>query len=170
MKLQRIALILAILFFIGGLSTQYIQAHQSISYNPTPTTVQKTQTEPLRISIPQVALSSEVKPGGIVNGQWILSDIYVHFMTLDAGANKTLFYAHERQGLFVNLKRIKKGDNIFVTDNKKKITTYQVYSIESVKPTETNKLYGDPDTITLYTCDGAFDQFRLVVKAKLLNS
>lgn len=171
MKLQRILLILATFFLIGGFSTQYIQAHQSAAYHESAVAmVQKVHPFiPVRIVISHVGIDSVVKPGGIVGGQWVLSDTFVHFLSLDQKANKILFYAHERKGLFVSLKNVVKGDTIEIFGMDGKVLRFQVYSIERIKPSEVDKLYGDSDSITLYTCDGVFDQLRLLVKAKLIK-
>jgi LPXTG-site transpeptidase (sortase) family protein len=169
MKLQRVVLGIATVLLIAGLSTQYIQARQTIPYSDAVAKQVIQQNTPIHITIPRINIDATVKPGGIVNGQWILSDTYVHTMVLNKAKNETLLYAHERVGLFVNLNSIQKNDRIALTDKHGKVNTYAVYDIEKVKPTELSKLYGKENSITLYTCNGAFDQYRLVVKAKLIK-
>lgn len=170
MNLKRVIIALAILLFLAGLLVQYIQTLQYIPYkeNAIAKTVQ-TESSPVKIVIPRIGINAQVKPGGIVNGKWILSDTYVHYFSLSQSDNKTIFYAHERKNLFVNLKQVIKGDKILVTDETGKITIYEVYSTERILPTQFEKLNAEAHTITLYTCDGAFDQNRLLVKAKLTN-
>ena len=46
---------------------------------------------------------------------------------------------------------------------------YKVYSLEYIKPSQIEKIdTNKKNTITLFTCDGWFDEKRLVVKADII--
>lgn len=129
------------------------------------------QAKPQRVAIPTLGINIPISEGGVVNGEWILSETTVLFLptsgSLGEGYN-TILYAHKRSGLFLNLKNIKRGAEIFIQDTNGQNFTYRVYFIERVKASEVSKLKsGIKDTLTLFTCDGLFDELRLIVKAKL---
>jgi LPXTG-site transpeptidase (sortase) family protein len=81
----------------------------------------------------------------------------------------TVIYAHKRPGLFGALSQTHWGDLITIFDKDGKPYTYKIFSIESIHPTQVDKLKSDKaNTLTLFTCDGVFDQSRLLVKAQLI--
>lgn len=128
---------------------------------------------PKFISIPSAKINAEVASGGYKDNKWILDDNYVLFLPTSAklgeGGN-TILYAHNREGLFGNLKKASYGDVIVLSDANGKKYKYSIYSIEWIKPYETEKINTyEKDTITLFTCDGWFDEKRLVVKAKIIK-
>ncbi len=138
------------------------QPHVEISVN-----------NPDSISIPSVGLNLQVIQGGIKNREWILSDdkaLYLPTSGKIGEGYNTIIYAHSREKLFGNLEKIKVGDVINISDSKGQKFGYSVFSIESVDPTDIDKLYSqEKDIVTLFTCDGWFDEKRLLVRAKLFN-
>ncbi len=125
---------------------------------------------PRQITIPTIDIKVAVTPGGIDQGNWILSEDKALFLPssglLGEGFN-TIIYAHKREGLFVNLKKVTLGDKIWLEDQTGKSFIYKVYSVENIDPTNLEKLKSKtPNNLTLFTCDGWFDQSRLMVKAK----
>lgn len=159
-------IILGLLFFFLGTINHY----QLISHHTPPKIVLEHQV-PSSISIPSVSLTVQVASGGIKNGQWILSDDKALYLPTSGKVGEgynTIIYAHNTKNLFANLNQIKKGDLIFVKDNKGKEFAYRVFSVEKINPRDLGALYSDEENIvTLFTCDGWFDSERLLVKARL---
>ncbi len=127
---------------------------------------------PVRISTAKAGIDAPVTIGGYENGQWILSSNNVLFLPtsqmLGEGGN-TILYAHKRKSLFANLKDLSINDTITIYDLNGTTYTYKIYATENIKPTEMEKIQTNKDnTLTLFTCDGWFDETRLVVKASLI--
>lgn len=143
---------------------------------PKPQQTQASQqvSEPKSISISKIGVEADIVRGGIVNGEWILSDTQILYLStsgkLGEGFN-TVLYGHKRSGLFGDLKNITKGDEIVVSDSQGREYTYQVYQMEEIEPAQTEKLVStQKDDLTLFTCDGVFDDSRLLVRAKFVSS
>ena len=125
------------------------------------------------ISIKNRDITVEVTAGGYEDGKWILDGNYVLYLPtsdkLGQGGN-TILYAHNREKLFGNLKNVSIGDTVLLGDSHGKIYAYKVYSREYIKPYEVEKINTDKrNTVTLFTCDGWFDEERLVVKAEIIS-
>ena len=128
---------------------------------------------PKRLYIKNSGIDVGVTTGGYKDGKWVLTDNYALYLPQSAhlgeGGN-TILYAHNRKGLFGNLKKTSVGDIVVLEDVKGKAYKYSIYSIEYVKPYQIEKINTNAkDTVTLFTCDGWFDQMRLVVKAKIIS-
>lgn len=129
------------------------------------------QNLPQQILIPKLGINKEVVKGGIREGQWILSDSQVLFLpsssTPEQGYN-TIMYAHKRRGLFGDLSKLSLGDQIIVTDKSNQKYSYTIYFKKVINPDEVEALQtSERNTLTLFTCDGIFDQQRLLIRAKL---
>jgi LPXTG-site transpeptidase (sortase) family protein len=129
---------------------------------------------PAWVSVRNREITAEVAAGGYDDGKWILDGNYVLYLPtsgkLGQGGN-TVLYAHNREKLFGNLKDVSIGDTVMLGDNEGNIYSYKVYSMEYIKPYEVEKINTDKsDTVTLFTCDGWFDETRLVVKAEITSS
>lgn len=126
-----------------------------------------------QISIPSININTLIAQGGIENGSWILSDDSVLVLPASGKPGEgfnTIIYAHNRPALFSDLEKIKLGDQIFIKNQKGRQFVYKVFSFEYIKPEDLNKIRSDiPDTLTLFTCDGPFDQARLIVKALMIS-
>lgn len=129
------------------------------------------QSQPIHITINKIGLSVPVIPGGIVGGQWILSDTSAHYLPTSGAPGEgynTVIYAHRLQNLFGDLYKLAAGDTIVLTDSEEKTLYYTVNSLESVSPSDTGKLISfERNSLTLFTCDGWYDQNRLIVRAIL---
>lgn len=130
-------------------------------------------SRPQKITIPSLALAAVIKPGGIVDGQWLAEDRAVLFLPgtgrLAEGYN-TVLYGYNRPGLFGDLKKLQSGDKIILEDSLGKSFTYEVYQLKKARPKEVAKLQSDiPNTLTLFTCDGGLEAPRLIVKARLIS-
>jgi len=161
------------LFFLGTASHIQIYINSvRLSQKEAPQEI-PTGEDPRLIVIPSSGIKANVKQGGIVNREWILSDkdaLYLPSSGKIGEGYNTIIYAHNRENLFKNLKKVKKDDLILILSNKDRTFTYKVYSIEDINPRDVDKLYSsEKDILTLFTCDGWFDRERLLVRAKLIN-
>lgn len=79
-------------------------------------------------------------------------------------------------GVFVNLYKLKKGDKLFVEDNKGKVTTFIVRENRTYDPGYADDVFSESDKahLNLITCDGLWDgaeksySKRLVVFADII--
>lgn len=127
---------------------------------------------PSWINIKKSKITALVAAGGYEDGKWILDKDFVLYLPtsskLGEGGN-TILYAHSREKLFGNLKKASVGDIVILGDANGKMYNYSIYSMEYIKPNQIEKINtGIKDTVTLFTCDGWFDEKRLVVKAKIV--
>lgn len=128
---------------------------------------------PKNVRIKSISLEAEVASGGYKDEKWILVNDHALYLPtsskLGDGGN-TILYAHNTDKLFGNLKKTSVGDIIDVNDADGKTYSFSIYSKEYIKANQMGKLATNlKDTITLFTCDGWFDEKRLVVKATRLE-
>lgn len=161
--------IFAISLFVGGniVNPNLFKIQQK---NLEPST-QPELSWPTKIVISKINLAVPVAPGGIINGDWILSYDWAQYLPTSGKPGEgfnTIIYAHRLPNLFANLNELSPGDRIEVIDGGGHTFFYKVYATESIDPKETIKLFSPvPNNLTLFTCDGWWDQKRLVVKAKM---
>ncbi len=161
-----------LLFLLGTITHLQIFTNALISQREQPKKVYVAQ-DPSSISIPSVRINVKVDEGGIASGNWILSSdkaLYLPTSGKIGEGYNTIIYAHDTNNLFGPLLWVKKGDLILLTDRKGKEFKYKIFSTEEVDPKDLSKLYStEKNIVTLFTCDGWFDEKRLLVKAKLLQ-
>lgn len=170
MKREIIFIVLGLILIIVGIFS--FSKYNSLSLPLSKSSIALAASEPLWpkwINIAKSNITAQVTAGGITNGKWILDDNFALYLPtsgkLGEGGN-TILYAHTRERLFGSLKKTTIGDIIILGDANGKIYNYKVYSIEYIKPNQVEKIETDlKDTVTLFTCDGWFDEDRLVVKA-----
>lgn len=128
--------------------------------------ISKTFSPPAAISIPAVNLNLPVAAATIVNNQWTLFDDRVSWLTTSKmpGEGNVILFAHNRAHLFGDLKKVETGAEITVQSGDKKYS-YLVTEKRKVTPNDVEAVLSDGDQLTLYTCDGSFDQKRLIVIA-----
>lgn len=126
----------------------------------------KKSSPPSAISIPSQNLKLAVAPGVILNNEWTLYDDKVSWLSTSEtpGDGNVIIYGHSREHLFGNLDALKIGQEIKV-ESPDKTYTYIVVQKRKVLPEEVDVIISDKNQLTLYTCDGSFDQKRLVVFA-----
>jgi len=122
---------------------------------------------PSHIFISSVDLDLPVAPAKIVESQWTLYDDKASWLVTSKapGEGNVILFAHNRDNLFGALRKINIGDEIQITSGDKKFT-YKVVDKHQVKPDDVQAVLSDENRLTLYTCDGSFDQKRLIVIAK----
>lgn len=128
--------------------------------------VKPTILPPTSITIPQLSLNLSVAPAKIVDNQWTLYDDKVSWLSTSKtpGKGNVILFAHNRDSLFGKLKNLQIGQEITVGDGSRQYT-YEVTQRRRVTPSDVDAVLSDEDQLTLYTCDGSFDQKRLIVIA-----
>lgn len=138
-----------------------------ILIDPLPFKPQKREiTPPTAINIPQLNLNLSIAPGSISNNEWTLYEDKVSWLSTSKtpGEGNVILYAHNKEPLFGNLKNLRPGDQIELEHAGKKYS-YKVVEKRRVLPTDIDEILSEQDQLTLYTCDGSFDQKRLIVVA-----
>lgn len=141
--------------------------------NPTPPPIalsnenSKIVTPPNLIFIPSLEISLPIAPGVISNNQWTLYDDKVSWLSTSntPGDGNVILYAHNRQSLFGPLDKLEEGAIIEVFSASGEKYSYQVREKREVLPNDLEAILSSEDQLTLYTCEGSFDEKRLIVKA-----
>lgn len=172
--IARILIILGLLLLLLGIATHTEIYYRYLITQSEKPVVQTSLSIPREISIPSVKIDVKVDQGGIVNGDWVLSNTDALYLptsgTLGEGYN-TIIYAHNTANLFGKLRLLKTGDLINIRDGHGKIYAYAVSSKENVNPHDLAKLYStQKNIITLFTCSGWADTSRILIHAQLVNS
>lgn len=126
------------------------------------------ESEIVRILIPEKNIDLEVKPAKIVRGYWETRELGASHGEGTANPGEkgnVVIFAHAREGLFYNLRDIKKDDIVYVF-TKDRWYRYKVDEIKTVYPNQVETIAPqDKEILTLFTCSGFFDEKRLIVKA-----
>lgn len=133
---------------------------------------ESSQDVPEMIVIPNLAINTTVSRSNYKNGSWAESENSASYDQESASLNTTrghtLIFAHAKTGLFSNLLNISSKDSIFILGSSNKLYEYNVSGIETVDPSEVYKMESLGDhNLTLITCQGEDDKYRLLVKATL---
>lgn len=145
--------------------------------SPTPppaVLAQKVETEkensPEHISIPSLNISLEVAPAIIADNKWTLYEDKVSWLITSKtpGDGNVILYAHNRENLFGGLKDLEPGEKIIVSVRDKNFN-YKVVEKRKVLPSDVDAVISSENQLTLYTCDGSFDEKRLIIKAEPLT-
>lgn len=122
---------------------------------------------PEKILFPSLDHTLPIATASILAGEWTLFSDQASWLSTSAPltVGNTIIYAHNRVGLFGDLKKLAIGDEIVVGSGEKEFR-YQVNELRKVQPDEVSAILSDENQLTLYTCDGRFDEKRLVVIAK----
>lgn len=122
---------------------------------------------PVAITIPSLALDLSISPGIVQNNQWTLYDDRISWLATSEppGSGKNvILYGHNRPLLFGSLDKLQIGEEIIVK-NSEETFTYVVSEMRKVLPEEVDVIISPKNQLTLYTCDGSFDERRLIVIA-----
>lgn len=132
------------------------------------TAVAEKKAIPASIAIPTLDLDLPVAPGIVKNNQWTLYDDKISWLATSEppGSGKNvILYGHNRPLLFGKLTGLQIGEEITVIDNNGVAFTYTVAQRRKVLPEDVNVIISPKNQLTLYTCEGSFDEKRLVVIA-----
>jgi LPXTG-site transpeptidase (sortase) family protein len=124
---------------------------------------------PTKLAIPSVGISLPVQETNIVNGVWqIPKNATGHLSSSGSSGGKTniVIYGHNYSNILGNLKSINLGDEIFLQDISGNTHIYRVKTKVVVSPNEISWVSPtDEEVLTIYTCTGILDAYRLVVRA-----
>lgn len=121
---------------------------------------------PASINIDSLSLNLTISPGIIKDNRWTLFDDKVSWLSTsgDLIQGNIILYAHNKPNLFGDLTQLEIGDEIIIEGSGKK-QAYVVREKRKVLPTDIEAVVSDKNELTLYTCNGSFDEKRLIVKA-----
>ncbi len=133
------------------------------------TQIKKNQEAPMRVLIPSVDIDLPVKEAKVIDGYW---EVFPSGAGWGQGSGypgekgNQVIFAHARQGMFLPLKNVKNGEDIYVFTSDKWYQ-YKINNIQEVLPSQTEVIAPTRDEVlTLYTCTGFADSKRLIVTAK----
>lgn len=126
---------------------------------------------PQKIIIPVHNIDLSIEEAEILNGEWEISATgasYLFQSALPGEKGNVIIYAHNRNHLFGPLRRIKKGEEVFIKNKKEEVFVYEIVETKVVSPDQIEVLLPTEEpTLTLYTCFGFLDSKRFVVVGKL---
>lgn len=169
----------SIIFFFSGLLVIFSPALiASVSAQPAPVRIDPAFSytaildyePPQRIVIPKISLDLPIAPAKIIDGYWETSTTSASFGLGSAYPNQTVgntvIFAHATDNYFGKLRFLSPPDLIYLF-TKNDWFVYEILSSKTVLPSEVDVVSPTKDkTLTLYTCDGYNDIYRLVVVAK----
>lgn len=127
------------------------------------------QETPEEIAFLRLKKSVPVKPARAEGDSWQVFDDAAAWLADSAvvGKGNTIIYAHNTSGLFGDLNMLEEGDVIRVGQGDWWFD-FRVAEVAEVRPDQVEVLAGESERLTLYTCEGSFDQKRLVVYAEAI--
>ncbi len=162
------------LMLINGWYLLYQRSYLSFAISAPPgmpaiTSSIDTATQPRQVKIEAANIDVSVTPASITNGIWETSNeaaSYLIYSAKPTQSSNIVIYAHNRPGLFSNLRQTKNGDEVTVTTEDGQAHRYLVTDKSIVKPNQVDVVMPtETEVLTLYTCTGWLDSQRLVIKA-----
>lgn len=131
-----------------------------------PVTTVAPKFPPTRIRVPKLDLDIPVTAATVSGNSWDMFDDAIAWLSTSAvpGQGNVILYGHNRKKLFGDLYRLVPGDSIEVEQNGAWIS-YTVSQSKSVNPKDIASILSDQNRLTVYTCEGSFDQKRRVLYA-----
>lgn len=148
-------------------SKVFLKRKQTIvTANPTPTP-KKNLVAPTAINIPSIGKNLPIKPATVRGNDWDLFDDAVAWLSTSAVPKQgnVILYAHDWKSLWADLYKLKAGDPILVLQGDDWIP-YSVTESRAISLHDVQSILTDKDRLTLYTCEGDFDQKRRLVYAQ----
>lgn len=159
-----------LLLIFGGVN--YFRVRR-LSFNKVPQAAAAAATDidiPAEIMIPSLNLDLSVDPGNIMDGVWQISANNATFSTSSSppgSGGNTVIYGHNLKRIFGNLPYLSEGQKVSVKTKSGKLYHYTVVEKYFVGPDRVDLVSPtDEPMLTVYTCWGAFDRQRVVIKAK----
>lgn len=125
---------------------------------------------PVKVTIPSVGISLEVKEAVISNGVWQVWDNAANHLASSANPGSEgniVIYGHNKNRIFGPIRWVSVGQTVELTDEKGTKYLYRIEKVIETSPIDISYvLPKDTETLTLYTCTGIFDSQRFVVVAK----
>lgn len=132
----------------------------------TTTPVVETKHPPVAIRIPAIKSELPVQAALVHDNQWDMFDNAVAWLSTSAvpGEGNVILYAHNRANLWRDLYKVKPGDVIEVQQQDTWLR-YIVTESRTVTPKDIDAILASQEQLTMYTCEGTFDQKRRLVYA-----
>lgn len=130
----------------------------------TPTQIPK--FPPTRIRITKLNLDIAVKSATVSGNTWDMFDDAIAWLSTSAvpGQGNVIVYGHNRKNLFRDLYTLDIGDRIEI-EQQGAWLPYRVSESKEIKATDIASILSDENRLTIYTCEGSFDQKRRVLYA-----
>lgn len=122
---------------------------------------------PTDINIPRINKNLPIKSASVSGNTWDMFPDAVAWLATSAapGQGNVILYAHDWTSLWADLYLLKPGDPIEVRQGTLK-WTYRVTESRAVDEHDIQSILSKKNRLTLYTCEGTFDQKRRVVYAE----
>lgn len=163
----------AIVFLLtrpGGVNLDFLRVGESqLAEENAPVTSRflTTKLPPTAIRIARLNKFLPISAALVNDNEWDIFDNQVSWLSTSAvpGEGNVILYAHDGPEMFGDLNELEKGDVIEVLQNDV-WRSYVVSESRSVTPSDVEAILSEDNQLTLYTCEGSFDQKRLVVYAE----
>lgn len=139
---------------------------KKISQKPDTLQIIPVKYPPTAVKIPVLNKELIVSAALVKGNTWDVFDDKIAWLATSAvpGEGNVILYGHARQALFGDLYKLKPGDLVQVKKGDLWYS-YKVTEVHRVTPDDVNSILSEKNRLTLYTCDGSFDEKRLVVYA-----
>jgi len=164
------SVIVGILFYYSyGVHPQVVD-QQTRETSPSPAiSIAHTKQPPTGITIPKIGKQLPVQAANVQGNTWDMFDKSVAWLSTSAvpGEGNVILYAHDWPSLWQDLYKLKTGDTVDVYQNQE-VHRYVVFESRAVSANDVDAILSEDNQLTMYTCEGSFDQKRRVVYAKPL--
>lgn len=171
-SLSKILIVIGLILILISSLIQLRSAGLKAFYEPLSSSYQSIAPIPTTISWQEHV--SALMPTLLTQGQWPLSTETGHYLLNSAPLNQqgnVIVYGHNTDDVFGWLLDVKPADQLALTDQSGTTYHYQIESISDVTANDVSWLKPSEQSIlTVYTCSGWFDQYRRVVRARLIGS
>ena len=175
-KPQNTTLLLVIVSLVAGITvylstdalfSQKFRISSKIAPTPTSAPTPAPKSPPTAINIPKISKNLTIKPAQVNGNTWDMFPDAVAWLSTSAvpGEGNVILYAHDWTSLWADLYLLKPGDPIEIMENSI-WKHYVVSESRAVMANDVHAILSDKNQLTLYTCEGSFDQKRRVVYAK----
>jgi LPXTG-site transpeptidase (sortase) family protein len=126
----------------------------------------RTRQAPTSVYIPKINKKHAIQAAIVKDNAWQVFDKSVAWLSTSAvpGEGNVILYAHNWKSLWGDLYKLEPGDVIEVEQNTKRYK-YSVVESRAVSKSDIDAVLSEENRLTLYTCEGTFDEKRRVVYA-----
>lgn len=128
-----------------------------------------TKLPPTRVRIPKLNKDLPIQAALVHDNQWDMFDKAIAWLSTSAvpGEGNVILYGHNWKSLIGDLYKLNAGDVIEVEQGGQ-WKRYSVTESRAVQAKDVSSILSDQDQLTIFTCEGSFDQKRRVVYANPL--
>lgn len=165
------SLVGVVVYLASGFAKSYPPPQSnSISNLPQPPKAVIAEGVPTAINIPKIGKNLPIKPATVRGNDWDMFEDAVAWLSTSAVPDKgnVILYAHDWKPLWADLYTLKVGDIIDIQQNDA-WRRYAVTESRAVDQHDIKSILSEKNRLTLYTCEGSFDQKRRVVYAEPLK-